>query len=430
MILRLSTQTSRILILSFSLIFGIAISYLGIRNAIAAHALGQNTKAGYEKAVRLEPGNSNNWFLLGHYLQYNLEQPEPERALRALQASLYFDPHSIDSLLDIAAAYEDQDDSAKADEYFRKARQAYPASSEVSWRYGNFLLRQARLPAAFAEFRHAAEGDPKRGAEAFSRCRRLVPDVNEILDKAIPVNAKIYAEILGNLAAEGQLDDALTVWSRINALPVTVDPRDLYALTNALIQRGRAADAREYWQQAVKKMNIPSTGDLPKSVIWDGGFESGVNGGGFAWHFEPEYKGVQAAFDTQEKHSGQHSLRLVFTGRNNVDFADVCHWAAVDPGRTYEFSGWVRPQAISSDQGVRFRFITFTGGIPIISKTDDVHGESGWTKITRTWTAPPDIPLVQVCVSRDTSGQGNGEIQGIAWVDDVSLVPAAESPKP
>jgi len=52
----------------------------------------------------------------------------------------------------------------EADSYFRAAQAAYPISAEVSWKYGNFLLRQDRLPEAYAEIhlrslkRHDVQG--------------------------------------------------------------------------------------------------------------------------------------------------------------------------------------------------------------------------------------------------------------------------------
>ncbi len=66
-------------------------------------------------------------------------------------------------------------------------------------------------------------------------------------------------------------------------------------------------------------------------------------------------RGVQATFDSTEKHSGEHSLRLVFDGSRNVNFSDVCHVLQVQPGTSYRFSAWVRTQGLTTDQGIRFR---------------------------------------------------------------------------
>ena len=43
-------------VLLFSCVLALLLSYLGLRNAFAAHYLELDTRAGYERAVRREPG--------------------------------------------------------------------------------------------------------------------------------------------------------------------------------------------------------------------------------------------------------------------------------------------------------------------------------------------------------------------------------------
>jgi hypothetical protein len=59
-----------------------------VRNAVAAHYLGLDTRRGYEKAVGLEPHNPRNWYLLGRSYLYDLEQPDPVKAVSALRKSV------------------------------------------------------------------------------------------------------------------------------------------------------------------------------------------------------------------------------------------------------------------------------------------------------------------------------------------------------
>ena len=51
--------------------------------------------------------------------------------------------------------------TTKRTAYFRAAQAAYPISAEVSWKYGNFLLRQDRLTEAYAEIHRAVMVDPQ-----------------------------------------------------------------------------------------------------------------------------------------------------------------------------------------------------------------------------------------------------------------------------
>ena len=73
MVVKLSIGASRgVLLLSLAVFCVLA--YFSIRNARAQHAIGLNTRAGYERAVRLEPGDARNWYLLGRSYQYDFER--------------------------------------------------------------------------------------------------------------------------------------------------------------------------------------------------------------------------------------------------------------------------------------------------------------------------------------------------------------------
>ena len=61
--------------------------------------------------VMSEPRNLSratprHWFLLGRYWQYNLEDPDAQRALNAYRTSLSLDPRGASVWLDLATAYE------------------------------------------------------------------------------------------------------------------------------------------------------------------------------------------------------------------------------------------------------------------------------------------------------------------------------------
>src|SRR5580704_5595778 len=109
MVLRLSSAAARLILVFGALILSTALAYSSIRNALAAHYFGRQTRSGYERAVQLEPGNAENWFLLGRYWQYNLTEPDTSSAVRAYRTSLVLDPRSAYAWIDLATAYESQD---------------------------------------------------------------------------------------------------------------------------------------------------------------------------------------------------------------------------------------------------------------------------------------------------------------------------------
>jgi tetratricopeptide (TPR) repeat protein len=405
----------------------ILLSYYGVRNARAAHNQELDTRAGYERAVKLEPGDPRNWYLLGRSYLYDLEQPDAQRAQDALRRAVALDPYSAEALVDLANAYDSEGDARKARETFLAADRVYPLSADVAWSYGNFLLRQGDQDEAFREIHKAVELDPKRASEAFSLAQRVQPDANLLLNQAVPATKTVYLSILQSLSSAGDLEAARLVWNRLVALNQKVPMSEMVGYFNELFHQRRASEAGELWPQAVSIMRNAPPPDPPGSLVWDGGFESGYDGGGFAWHFTPATRNVQIAMDTAEKHSGERSLRILFNGRENLNFEDGCHYILPQPGRRYLLSGWIRTQSLTSSEGVRLQIFVFTPTANESVLTEEVHGTQGWKQVQLEWTAPPGASFGTVCAKRVMSDQPGADIQGAAWIDDVSLGPASEA---
>jgi len=106
MILRLSDSLLRGLLVIAAVVIAVVVSFFAIRMAIAADAAGGTTARDLELAARLEPRNPEYWFRLGHYEEFNLEEPNPDRALDAFRHAIALDPHYTEAWLDLATSYE------------------------------------------------------------------------------------------------------------------------------------------------------------------------------------------------------------------------------------------------------------------------------------------------------------------------------------
>jgi hypothetical protein len=301
----------------------------------------------------------------------------------------------------------------------------------VSWQYGNFLLRRGDLKSAFAEMRRAVESDPGLGAEAFSRCQRVEPDVENILDRLLPPNRDVYVDVIKDQVDAGQTDIALQVWHRLVAIHPQMPLQDAFPLMGALRNSKRFAEAHRVWDQAVLAAGMADLQGPPGSVLWDGGFEAGVSGGGYSWYFPEVSQNVEISIDAQEKHSGNHSLRLTFDGKSIVTSTDICHYVPVSPSTTYSFSAWMKTAAVATDQGIRIQLRSLGTQNTSMAATPELHGSEPWTRLEIPWSSAKDAHEVQVCLVRFLSDQLENRIKGIVWVDDVALVPeAVERSKP
>src|SRR6266571_3313749 len=221
-------------VLILALAGAVLLSYFSIRNAVAVDNADLQTRQGYERSTRLEPGYYRNWYLLGRYWQYNLEDTDAAKAGQAYSAALSLNPRSADVWSDLASVYEAEGNPSGARDAYLHAKRAYPLSAEVSWRYGNFLLRQGELDPAFTEVRHAVEADPQRAAESFSRFLRAGSSVETTLDRLLPPVKAAYIDVIWDQTTDGHTDNALKVWDRLVAIHPHVPLRDVFPLISAL----------------------------------------------------------------------------------------------------------------------------------------------------------------------------------------------------
>jgi tetratricopeptide (TPR) repeat protein len=423
MILRLSDSLLRGLLVVAAVAIAVVVSFFGIRMAIAADAADGTTAKDLELAAGLEPRNPEYWFRLGHYEQFSLEDPNPDRALDAFHRAIALDPHYTEAWLDLATSYELDGNTEATRDAYQRAKESYPASAEVSWRYGNYLLRAGDLPRAFEELHRALQADPHRAAAAFSRVYRADQNIDDILTKVLPAQANVYVDVIAEARSANQLAVAQEVWAHLLTLHPHLETRDFYRLVDTLLAAGEDADARRIWDQGIATQNLPPLLQPRGSVIWDPSFESGISNFSFAWYFQPIVQGVRTTFDSTQKLSGTQSLRISFDGKQNPNLDVACTFGIVAPGTRYLFSGWIKTQELTTNQGISFRLRGFgkDSASPVDSR--EIHGTTPWTVIDIPWTAGPEIRRVQVCVRRDPSDNPDVRISGSAWVDDVTLVP-------
>jgi tetratricopeptide (TPR) repeat protein len=427
MILRLSDSLSRGLIVVVALGVTASLSFLAVRMALAAAAAEKESAPGLQFAARLEPKNPEYWYRLGHYQQFNLELPDSSTAEESFGKAIALDPQYTDAWLDLGTAYELDGRLGDARDAYVHAKKSYPVSAEVSWRYGNFLLRQGDAEAAYPEFRRSLESDPRRAASAFSRCYRANPDVDVILDKVLPPIPSVYVDVIAETTASKQLALAQIVWKRLISLHPRLTIRDVEPLVAALLLEKDYVEAQRVWNEGAQAMYLPALLPLPGSVVWDPSFESNISNASFSWHFYPLTQGVTTGFDTAEKLSGNQSLRVSFDGKSNPSIEPACTSVFVTPSTKYHFSAWIKTKELTTDQGVAFRVRSFTdkGTEATALHSRALTGTNPWTLVDLHFATGPDEHRASICVWREHSYEPDVHMAGTAWLDDVNLVPEA-----
>ncbi len=404
------------------LVFAILL-FQAVRLELAVRRIRSADLEEMKRAAQLEPGNAEFWNRLGRFRQLDLEQTDLSEATRYFQRAVAISPGTARYWLDLSAAYEAGGDIGRARHALESARDAYPASADVWWNSGNFLLRQGQYDQGLAQIRQAILRDPKLLPQAITRGWRATQDVNELLDQMLPPDLDAYFQTLDFLASIQAPDPALVVWKRLLTLGRPFPISRAFPVLDGLIRQDRATDARNMWRDALAEAGLPNGEPGDHSVVWDGSFDRDFPNGGFGWRADP-IPGISADFDTNTFHSPPRSLRMDFGGAANLDLWEPFQYVPVEPNRSYHFRASLRTEAISTESGVRFYVFDphHSGAVDLL--TPGLTGTHEWTLQEVDIATGPETHILEIVLRRLPSRLFENRLSGTAWVDDVSLIPA------
>ena len=380
-----------------------------------------------QRGVELVPGDADAWDRLGRFRQWDLMDPDISAAIVDYQNAVRHEPSSPYYWMDLASAYEDTGDIADARKAFQRAKEVYPASADVAWHYGNFLLRQQESAEGMKEISRAVRTDASLLPQAVSRVWRSGHDVNA-LDQVLPANLESYFGALDFFNSIHEAEPGLVIWQKLLTLEKPFPLARSFPFIEELIRDDRSDDARRVWLEALAAAGLPHDAPADQSVVWDGGFTQAFPNGGLGWRWDPPL-GVAIDFDRPRELSGTRSVRLDFGGGTNLELSEPLQYVPVEPGRTYNFRGYLRTQGISTESGLRFSIADPHHPADVSLLTDNMTGTNSWTEVNAPISTGPQTHFLVVRLYRRSSRLFENRLSGTAWVADVSLIPSEAKAK-
>ena len=413
---------SRLLFSFAILLFASIFIFSACKLSLAAYYARPANPQSWFRAARLEPRNSEYWHQLGVYEEWNLEHGNLSRAAADLERAVELDPWSDAYWMDLANIDEALRKTKAATAAYHQAEWAYPASPEVSWQLGSFLLRQRDFSGASAYVRRAIVTDPNLTVSALALCTRTGQPVASIFEDILPAQSGYYWAALDYFISQKNTDAALESWRRLLGLATPLQMSSSFALLDEMISKGRISEAAEIWGQALHKSNWPVDRPQNASLVFNGGFEHDILNGGFDWRKLPT-SGTAFQLDSSVAHLGTRSMRITFDGSANLDFQNLSEFVPVQPGHQYHFSAYLRTRGITTDSGIGFSvFDPLHSAIPQAS-TPALIGTHPWTLVEMDISTALDTNIIEIALRRKPSWKFDNKLSGTVWVDDVTLVP-------
>ncbi len=341
----------------------------------------------------------------------------PAGAVEAFTAAVRRDPASPYRWCELGEALAESGQIERARYCFRRGAALGPGTPSVLMRVANFHFGREETRQALAYTRQVLELTPEYDQAVFGSYARLGVRLGEALAHGIPHEKRAAQAWFRQLLAGGSTGDAAEVWRWLAGSGFgETRLADEYA---AFLLRARQyEEAARVW---ASQPGASADGYPERNLLFNGGFERAPAGETLDWRISG-LEGAEAARDDAVAASGRWSLRIHFEGRANVTYQHVMQRAVAKPGPC-RFQALLRTAGITTDQGIGFQIADAEDPGRLDVKTPRLLGTHDWTRIERTFVAPPQTRLLEVRVIREPSLKFDNKIGGTAWIDDVRLAP-------
>lgn len=417
----LQSRTRKIIF--FGACLALTMVYVGFvaREFLANYFSGKLDLASLQMAARLEPGNADYQYRLGHYSLQT--QHEPRTALPFLQSAAALNPHNASYWLELSRTYRRLANSAEQKDALQHAIADDPLTPDVAWEAANFYWALGESDHALQEFRVVLQNDPYLAAAALDRCWQIKPDVEALLQDVVPRNADAYSLFLDFLISRNQPAAAARVWTEIVHLQRPVETRHVFDYVRYLIDRHDVARAQQTWHQAASLSDLSEYQPSPENLVVNGDFSLPVLNGGFDWLYEKS-SDVSLALDPTESHSGHRSLSVVFDSRG-IEDAGIRQLIPVQPDTEYEFSAYFKSEGLEGAGGPRFLLEDRFDGTNYFA-SEELKDADFWKQVEGTFSTGPNTRLLVLRIQRVPPGNA---IRGKLWVGDVRVTQRNVAPE-
>lgn len=320
----------------------------------------------------------------------------------------------------MATVREAQGDRPAAEDALLEAAALAPNYTDVHWRLANLLIREGKLAKSVGEFRRAIASDARLLPSTHDLLWRVSGGNSAVIQAVTPSDAASRLLLAQFLLNHSRNPDAITVFAGIDRDSLARLP-ETPAFIDALTKSGNWDEARGLWVGLVSGIYAQPGRPLP--VIWNGSFESEISGsfGQFDWSLaRNEY--VSAGVDTGMGHTGDHSLRLNFSGRDTTRLdGQVKQLITLRPGARYSFECYAKTEQFETPEGPRIVMADIASGVEVASSAPISSGSSDWRRISFDFTAPPSTRAVVLTIKRVPKFSYDNPTRGTIWFDDFAI---------
>jgi len=369
------------------------------------------------KAILVNPSNPDPFYKLGLFYQWDIRNIDLKEALKHLSKAIERNPLEQQYYLNLAKVLQRMGEKNASEQALEKAILVFPASYQGRWVSGNLLLQQGLLEKALPYFTYILANYPNQSGLVYDVLLKAINDVDFILERVVPKDRTSMNQCLAYLYEIGDKESVRKAWKKRISYGFKNDRKETLRHIEFLIAHGDLNEAFQIWKSKLREEGLPTP--LDENLITNGGFETKeILGDGFDWKMI-NVPGAEVSFDHSTAFEGKSSLKIVFNGKENVDFRHIYQFVALKPNSEYVLKAHMKTNAVTTKSGLK---IEISGvGPPFYGASESLIGENGWREVMVTFRTPPQSQGGVVRVRREKTDKFDRFISGTVWLDNVQL---------
>jgi hypothetical protein len=370
------------------------------------------------KAAQAIPSNPDPFYRLGLFYQWDIRNIDLRESLKYFKKAIEKNPLEQGYWLNLAKILHKMGEIKTSEKVLDNAILLFPTGYQGRWITGNLFLQQGSLEKAIPHFSYILSHYPNQSHLVYDVLARAVNDFDFILEKLVPKDPTSFRQYLSYLYEAGDKESIQKAWQRRDGFAYQPDRNETLRHIEFFISRGELNEAYLIWKSKLQEEGFDTSSD--SNLITNGGFEKEkILGGGFDWKIE-KVLGAEISFDPSMGFEGKRSLKIVFSGKENVDFAHIYQFVPLKPNTEYVLKVNMKTQAVSTKSGLK---IEISGVGPAFHKeSDSLIGDNEWKELMVTFRTPSQSQGGLVRVRRNRTDKFDRFISGTVWIDHVSLV--------
>lgn len=319
--------------------------------------------------------------------------------------------------VELARAYEQDDQPGPATREFNKAVELAPLYAAPHWHLGNFYLRQNHNTEAIAELKKAADNNHTYRNQVFSLAWDYFEKDAARLEDMAGERPESLASLAHFFAAHGRAAESIKNWNRLSDADKQRFTSYAKSIADGLYGQRHFPQALDFSRQ------IGLAADAKPEAVTNPSFEKNIGEDEdvrFNWLLMRNEPKIDISVDSRVKHLGNRSLRITFKNFSKPSLSNVLQTVVVQPNKKYRLSFWVRTENLKTTGAPMVDVANGNDDKPIARSQPIAIGTNDWQEMTVDFTTPENCDGVLIRTIRNYCGE-ECPLSGILWYDDFEI---------